>query len=225
MSRTVKRPYDSTRRQEQAQETRRRILAAARQLFLRQGYGKTTMVRIAEAAGVAVETVYGAFRNKATVLRQVWYVDFRGDEDDVPLYDRAEMQAILTEPNLATRVRRHAVFVTATNRRMSPLVDMLTGAAATEPAAAAMLAEWADRRINVATKYARAAADTGQLAVSEDHCRDVLYATMDGALWQRLVVERGWTDSQYADWLGRLWVDLVIAPTAAHANDGSDCRG
>ncbi len=212
MSGTVKRPYDSTRRQEQAQDTRRRIIAAARELFVRQGYGKTTIVQTAEAAGVAVETVYAAFRNKATLLRHVWYVDFRGDEDDVPLYDRAEMQAILAEADLATRARRHAVFVTATNRRMSPLVDMLTGAAASEPAAAAMLAEWADRRIDVATKYARSAADTGQLAVSEDHCRDVLFATMDGALWQRLVVERGWTDSQYADWLGRLWVDLFVAP-------------
>jgi AcrR family transcriptional regulator len=214
MSRTVKRPYDSTRRQEQAQDTRRRIIAAARDLFVRQGYGKTTIVQVAEAAGVAVETVYGAFRNKATLLRQVWYVDFRGDEDDVPLYDRAEMQAILAEPDLATRICRHAVFVTATNRRMSPLVDMLTGAAATEPAAAAMLAEWANGRIDVATKYARAAADTGQLAVSADHCRDVLFATMDGALWQRLVVERGWTDPQYAGWLGRLWVDLFVAPTS-----------
>ena len=214
MSGTVKRPYDSTRRQEQAQETRRRIIASARELFVRQGYGKTTIVQIAEAAGVAVETVYGAFRNKATLLRQVWYFDFRGDEDDVPLYDRAEMQAILAEPDLATRIRRHAVFVTATNRRMTLLIDMLTGAAATEPAAAAMLAEWADRRIDVATKCARAAAETGQLAVSADHCRDVLFATMDGALWQRLVVERGWTDPQYADWLGRLWIDLFVASTS-----------
>ena len=214
MSTTVKRPYDSTRRQEQAQETRRRIIASARELFVRQGYGKTTIVQIAEAAGVAVETVYGAFRNKATLLRQVWYVDFRGDEDDVPLYDRAEMQAILAESDLATRIRRHAVFVTAANRRMTLLIDMLTGAAATEPAAAAMLAEWADRRIDVATKYARAAAETGQLAVSADHCRDVLFATMDGALWQRLVVERGWTDPQYADWLGRLWIDLFVASTS-----------
>ncbi len=214
MSGTVKRPYDSTRRQEQAQETRRRIIAAARELFLGQGYGKTTIVQIADAAGVAVETVYGAFRNKATLLRQVWYVDFRGDEDDVPLYERAEMQDILAEADLATRIRRHAVFVTATNRRMGMLLDMLSGAAATEPAAAAMLAEWADRRTDVATRYARAAAEAGQLAVSEDHCRDVLFATMDGALWRRLVVERGWTDLQYADWLGQLWVDLFLAPTS-----------
>jgi len=66
----------------------------------------------------------------------------------------------------------------------------------------------------VATKYARAAAETGQLAVNDDHCRDVLFATMDGALWRRLVVERGWTDTQYAAWLGRLWVDLFVTPTS-----------
>jgi len=216
MSGTVKRPYDSTRRREQAQDTRRRIIAASRELFVRQGYGQTTIVQIAEAAGVAVETVYGAFQNKATLLRYVWYVDFRGDEDDIPLYDRDEMKAILAERDLATRVRRHAVFVTATNRRMSLLVDMLTGAASSEPAATAMLAEWADRRIDVATRYARAAADTGQLAVSEDDCRDVLFATMDGALWQRLVVERAWTDAQYADWLGRLWADLFVATPTSH---------
>jgi AcrR family transcriptional regulator len=214
MSGTVKRTYDSTRRREQAQETRRRVIAAARDLFVRQGFGKTTVAQIAEAAGVSVETVYGAFGNKATLLRQVWYVEFRGDEDDVPLYDRSEMQAILAETELATRILRHAVFVTATNRRMSVLVDTLIGAAATEPAAAAMLTEWADRRLDVAIKYARAAADTGQLAVSEDHCRDVLFATMDGALWRRLVIERGWTDPQYAEWLGRLWVDLFVASTS-----------
>jgi len=28
---------------------------------------------------------------------------------------------------------------------------------------------------------------------SEADCSDVLFATMDGTLWQRLVGERGWT--------------------------------
>ncbi len=210
MSEPVKRQYNSTRRQEQAQETRRRIVDAARDLFVDQGYGRTTVAQIAEVAGVAVETVYGAFRSKAALLRRVWYVEFRGDEQDVPMYDRAEMQAILAEPDLAERIRRHATFVTASNRRMNPLLDALTGAAATEPAAAAMLAEWGERRIDVATRYAQAAAETGQLAVSEEQCRDLLFATMDGALWRRLVVERGWTDEHYADWLGRLWVSQLL---------------
>jgi hypothetical protein len=50
------------------------------------------------------------------------------------------------------------------------------------------------------------AAATGQLKVSEDECRDIVWAMTDGHLWHQLVVERGWSDEQYADWLGRTWV-------------------
>ena len=215
MVRTVKRNYDSSRRKEQSAETRRRIIAAARELFIRHGYGQATIAQIAATAGVAVETVYAAFRNKAALLRQVWFVDFRGDEDETPLFDRAEMQSILAEPDLRERIRKHAEFVARTNRRMAPLVDALIGAAASEAGAAQMLAEWAERRVDVATKSARAAANTGQLAIPEDDCRDIFYATMDGALWHRLVVERGWSDQRYAEWLAALWTSQFATRTAS----------
>ena len=59
-------------------------------------------------------------------------------------------------------------------------------------------------------------AATGRLAVSQAECRDILFATMDGTLWRRLVVERGWSDERYADWLGSLWIaQLVSAADAA----------
>jgi hypothetical protein len=35
--------------------------------------------------------------------------------------------------------------------------------------------------------------------VSEQECRDVVWAMTDGTLWHQLVVERGWTDEQYSD--------------------------
>ncbi len=166
-------------------------------------------------AGVAVETVYAAFRNKRTLLRQVWYVSFRGDEDDVRLLDRPEVRAVLAEPDLATRFDQHAVVVTAVFRRIAPLLAALHGAAASEPAAAAMLAEWDAGRLDACTRYAEAAAATGQLAVSETECRDVLAATMDGALWQRLVAESGWPDDRFASWLGRLWTSQLVKPREA----------
>jgi hypothetical protein len=154
--------------------------------------------------------VYAAFGNKATVLRQTWFLTFRGDEAHVPLYDRAGMQAIVAEEDLATRTRKHAAFVTANNRRMAPLHAALQGAAANEPAAADMLEEYRTRRLDVATKYAHSAAATGQLGVGEEECRDVLFATMDGALWQRLVHECGWSDERYAGWLAELWIKLFV---------------
>ena len=57
---------------------------------------------------------------------------------------------------------------------------------------------------------AHESANTGQLAVSEDECRDVLWAMTDGMLWHRLVYERGWTNERFADWLGRMWIDLLV---------------
>jgi AcrR family transcriptional regulator len=210
MSGAVKRQYDSTRRQEQAAETRQRIIQAAHVLFVGTGYGNTTIADIARAAGVAVETVYAAFRNKHTLLRQVWYVSFRGDEEDVRLWDRPEIRTVIAEPDLARRFNAQAVVLTAVLRRITPLLLMLQGAVASQPAAAAMLAEFDERRLDAAGKYARAAAATGQLAVTEDECRDVLWATLDGALWHRLVAERGWSDERFAAWLGQLWTSTLV---------------
>lgn len=223
MPKAVKRPYKSPRRDEQAAETRLRVIRAARELFVTKGYGRTTLAEIAGEAGVAVETVYAAFGNKATLLRQTWYVDFRGDEENVTLFDRVEMQSILDEPDLATRIRKHAAFVTANNRRMGPLSAALEGAAASEPAAAEMLAEFSMRLLDVTTRYAKAAAATGRLAVSEAECRDVLFATMDGTMWRRFVIKRGWSDERYADWLGSLWIALLVrSADAARGPDRGD---
>src|SRR3954447_15305640 len=108
MAVAVNRQYESPRRQEQSRETRRRIVSAARDLFVAKGYGRTTMSEVARQAGVAVETVYAAFRNKPGLLREVWYVGFRGDDDDVRLLERPEMRAVLAEPDLAPRPRAHA---------------------------------------------------------------------------------------------------------------------
>jgi len=210
MKAKVKRRYRSTRRREQASETRERIIRAAHDLFVSPGYGRTTIAEVANTAGVAVETVYGAYRNKPTLLRQVWYATFRGDDEDIRLLDRPEIRAVLAERDLATRLRAHAVVITPVFRRITPLFRALQGAATSEPAAAAMLAEFDERRLDAAGHYARAAAATGQLAVSERECRDLLTATLDGTLWHRLVEERGWSDDRYAQLLGTMWVAALV---------------
>ena len=57
-----------------------------------------------------------------------------------------------------------------------------------------MVAEFDAGRLDACTHYAKAAKKTGQLAVSAAECRDVFSATLDGALWHRLVHEGGWSD-------------------------------
>lgn len=66
---TRNRTYVSPKRALQSQETARRILAAARTLFGRDGYVGTTIEAIAREAGVSVQTIYQRFGDKAALIR------------------------------------------------------------------------------------------------------------------------------------------------------------
>lgn len=209
----VKRQYDATRRRAQAEETRRAVVRAARDLFLERGYGRTTIGDVAAAAGVSTETIYAAFRNKATLLHRAWDITVGGDDEDVVFHERPEVLAIRSEPDLAKRLVLHAAFSTQTAQRIAPFQLMVQSAAGADVAAAEMLEEMGRQRLAGISVMAAEASKTGQLAVSEEECRDVMWSMTDGVLWHRLVVERGWTNERYADWLGRTWVHLLVAPS------------
>jgi AcrR family transcriptional regulator len=176
-----------------------------------KGYGGTTIAEIARAAGVATETVYATFQSKSNLLHRTWDVAVGGDEQDVHLLDRPEMRAVFDEPDLAVRLRRFAGANTTVMRRTAKLRRAVQGAAGTDAAVADLEATIDDARLESFSVHARRAAATGQLAVPEDECRDVLFATTDGSLWITLVARRGWSDARYAEWLGGLWVGLLVA--------------
>ncbi len=212
MSEGVKRGYDSSRRQEQARQTQRAVLRAAHDLFVAQGYGRTTIADIARAAGVSPETIYATFKNKATLLHRVWDVTVGGDDEDVVFHERPEIMAIRNEPDLAKRFMLHAAMSTATARRMAPFVLAVQAAAGADAAAAEMAAEMDRQRYAGMTVMAKEAAATGQLAVSEQDCCDLIWAMTDGRLWYQLVHTKGWTDVQFAEWLGRMWASVLVRP-------------
>src|SRR5713101_6988864 len=66
-----KRLYHSRTRQRQAEETRRRILAATRDLFEICGYAGTTLEAIAERAEVSPKTVSAVFGSKRAILAEI----------------------------------------------------------------------------------------------------------------------------------------------------------
>ena len=66
-----KRTYHSRMRQRQAEETRRRILTAARSQFESCGYVLTTLEAIAEIAEVSPKTIAAIFGSKRALLAEV----------------------------------------------------------------------------------------------------------------------------------------------------------
>lgn len=55
----------------EAQRKGEQVLEAATTLFLRDGYGPTSLEAVAAAAGVSKRTLYARFASKATLLREV----------------------------------------------------------------------------------------------------------------------------------------------------------
>jgi AcrR family transcriptional regulator len=197
-----KRRYDSTRRREQAAATRLEILDAAQRLFERDGYTATTMAAVATEAGVALKTVYLAFETKAGLLRALWHLRLRGDEDDVPIAERQWYRDVIAEPDPERQLRLGARNARQVKGRAANLMRAMRDAAGTDADSAAL---W--RRIQD-DFYAnqRAVVDAidakGGLAPGLDAARaaDILWTLNHPDVWHLLVGERGWTPEEWEQW-------------------------
>src|SRR5262245_62208584 len=76
-----RRPYRSRLRADQAQQTRRRVLESALQLFVDRGYAGTTVAAVADHAGVSPETIYLSLGGKRGLLEGV--MDITGPHGSV----------------------------------------------------------------------------------------------------------------------------------------------
>jgi len=65
------------RREREREETRGRILDAARELFISEGYDSVTMRRIADRIEYSPTAIYFHFRDKETLLVELCAADFR----------------------------------------------------------------------------------------------------------------------------------------------------
>lgn len=82
------------RTKEEAEQTRRSILAAARKTFHEQGVGNTSLEQIAQAAGLTRGAIYWHFANKEELFRAM------RQEVKIPLADRMD-HALLSDPDTA----------------------------------------------------------------------------------------------------------------------------
>jgi AcrR family transcriptional regulator len=197
-----KRSYDSPARREQAAATRRDILAAAQRLFERQGYAATTMAAIAADTGVAMKTVYAAFETKSGVLRALWNTLLRGDDDDVPVQDRAWYREVLDEADPERQLRLNARNSRVVKVRIAGVLEVIRHAAPLDPDIAALWSRiqsdfYENQRAIVATLDARNALAPG---LDTARAADILWTLNHPDVWQLLVAQRGWTPEQYEAW-------------------------
>ncbi len=206
------RPYRSPRRQEQAAATRSAILVSARRLFEADGYGTTTIEAIAADVGVSSKTVYLAFATKAGLLRAVWDLALKGDEQPKGIAERSWYLEVLEEPDGARKLRRLARHSVVVKQRIAGVLRVIRSAADVDEDLASLwhLIEtdfWANQRAVVESLRANGSLKRG---VDVTRGTDILWTLNHPDQWQLLVVQRGWTPDAFERWLADSACHLLL---------------
>ncbi|WP_035812897.1 TetR/AcrR family transcriptional regulator [Jiangella gansuensis] len=196
MTETGRRRYDSLRRTVQAQQTRKEIARAARELFVTQGWASTTVRDVAREAGVSVPTVYSAYGNKAGLTLAL------ADAADLA----AETARYLDDLEAADDdPRRQLAVMAGYDRRLyeraGDVIQLVREAGRTEPELATAYRD-GRRRADDARRQVFSGWPAGTLRVGLDvpTAIDIYAALCTIDVYVTLTDERGWTPDRVETW-------------------------
>jgi AcrR family transcriptional regulator len=210
----TRRAYDSSSRREAAKSTRQSILDAARRMFLEKGYTATTMPAIAQAAGIAMDTVYATVGKKPAVFRLLVEMAISGSDTVVPAQERDYVRAIRAEADAARKLRLYAAALRSIQPRLAPLIRVLQSAAPLDSELDALWQGISQRRANNMRLLAKDLAATGRLrpGLSESRAADIVWSMNSPEFYLLLVEQRGWSPEEFEYWLGDAWIQLLLEP-------------
>ncbi|GAB3574172.1 helix-turn-helix domain-containing protein [Leifsonia lichenia] len=210
------RQYRSTLREEQARQTRQRILASAFEVFSAKGYTGASLADIAAGAGVSVESVK-VHGPKRALLLGAFELAFAGSAGDESLSERPEVAAIMAIEDTGAFLTAMVGLIAEANARTSGLWAAFLAAAAEDTHVGDVLASLLERRHADYRRMVGLLAARGAVGAPSDdalqHLADVLSFLMSPEGHQQLVQQSGWTFERYRDWLIR----TVSATVAAGA--------
>jgi AcrR family transcriptional regulator len=207
-----RRAYHSPRRQQQARLTRRAILDAALPLFVQRGYPGTSLADIAQAAGVALKTVQAVFGTKARLLSALWDVTVAGDDEAIPVAERAWFREMLEEPDARRQLELGARVARQMKHRVGALTEVIRRAAQTDPEIGALWQVFQDQYLENQTMMAASLAVKGALREGLDvaDAAEMLWTLNHPSIYYLLVYERGWSEERYERWLADAFVHQLL---------------
>jgi AcrR family transcriptional regulator len=201
------RPYKSLVRQRQAEDTRRRIVEATRQLLQSEGYAGMTIEAIAQRAEVSAQSVYAIFRSKTGIL--IALVDQSTFGSD---YEKVVRQALgASDPE--ARLRLAAGVARQIRGGQSTAFDLMRGAGVVAPELAKLQQQRERLRYEKEQGMINFLRDSGRLRPGLSHkaARDIFWMLTGGDVYRMLVSERRWSPQQYQDWLADTLVNSLLA--------------
>jgi AcrR family transcriptional regulator len=205
------RRYDSSRRKAQAEERQRRVLEAATELFLEQGYGGTSIDQIARAADVSPQSVYANFENKAGILEGAINLaragDPRGRGRDLP-----ENIAAHQAPDLRERCDLAAAVARRMYEDSAALIAIVERASAVDPQLADLHDRFrAQRRDSMEQMNAHLPAKAFRKGVTRADALDTMTFLSAAHTYTELVEGMGWTPARYETWLADALYQVLFA--------------
>src|SRR5437660_2320232 len=202
-----KRPYHSRLRQRQAEETRRRILEAAHEVFESCGYAVTTLEAIAEKALVSPKTIAAVFGSKRALLAAV----INPEAFSTPVQQLIEELRATEDPS-----RQLSLVAQITRQAYEPLassLELLRTAGAVAPELADVTRQIEARRRQNQARLIASLREQGGLRSdrSVEEATDVLWALTSYDVYRMLVVEQRWEPERYEMWLAQLLVQHLLA--------------
>ena len=187
----------STLRARQAQLTRDEILGAARRLFAENGYSRTSVRDIAEAAGVSAQTVYDSIGSKQAIVARL--NDLIDAEADIATIVGSGVGSDDPGEILAVQAR----VVRSILEHCGDILRALVSGAAAEPDLALVMAEGNRRHVEGARRIVARLADLDALdpTVSVDAAAATLSATSDVSFALLLADSYGWSIDAIEDWI------------------------
>lgn len=206
------RRYDSSQRQAAAVETRGRILTAARELFVAEGYTGTTIASIAQRAEVATDTVYAAVGRKPALFHELIESALSGTDRTVEGAQREYAMRMRAEPDATKKLAIYAAAVAELQSRLAPLFLVLREAAAGHAELAKLWSAITERRARNMRLLADDLISTGRTRadLARDEIADIIWTMNSSEYYALLVFDRGWSPSRFETWLLDAWTKLLL---------------
>jgi AcrR family transcriptional regulator len=208
------RRYDATNRRALARTRREAILAAARDLMLRDGYAATTIASIAAAASVSAETIYKSFGGKPGIVRALYQLALEGEGPE-PAEQRSDrLRGTASGHQL---VAAWAELAREVAPQVAPLAVLLRDAAGSTSRARSLLDEVEHARLLRMRDNARALIATGDVRpeLTKRDVTDILFAVSAPEMFELLVNRRGWSSHRFARFQRDTMAGALLIPVSA----------
>lgn len=170
------------------------------------------MPAIAQAAGIALDTVYASVGKKPALFALLVESAISGVDVAIPAEERDYVQAIKAESDAARKLAIYAGALRKIQERLAPLFRVLQEAAPLDPGLGELWREIAERRAKNMILLTKDLAETGRLRrdLSIDTVRDVLWSMNSPEYFLLLVQGRGWSPAKFEEWLKDAWCRLLL---------------